>query len=307
MRHALAQPAHNARRRPKASHILATSGDLPGFFLKRVVMRKRYCLLVLALPLFVLPATAAEQPGLGLGFLIGKKTESLIPLLAREKDFLELMLGPDKVRYVRMLKPPARAMCVSESLAGVSNTVQILRDAAIPSERVYIAYNPEPRPPGARQCTPKEELDDYLASIKKARGIIGDYGAPLIMGPGLIVMAKQEHLYSELARHCDAWMIQSQRLQIDDVSTRKPVTADQYRASIRRIVEMLKKGNPRIQVFVQIIPLQSTPELRQTFTAERIASFLGAIGDLADGAKIYGGNDELISEVFSILRPAKPH
>jgi hypothetical protein len=126
-----------------------------------------------------------------------------------------MMLGPEKVRYIRSLKPPARAMCISESLEGVARAVKILQEANIEPERVYIAYNPEPRPPGARQCTPREELDDYLGSLKKARELVKDYGAPLIMGPGLIEMAKREHLYPEMAKHCDIWMIQTQRLQLD--------------------------------------------------------------------------------------------
>jgi hypothetical protein len=61
------------------------------------------------------PQPRVPEP-LGVGFLIGKGTEELIPLLSREKDFLELMLGPEKIRYIGMLKQPARAMCISESL-----------------------------------------------------------------------------------------------------------------------------------------------------------------------------------------------
>ena len=126
-------------------------------------------------------SAAADGPGarqaekgsrLGVGFLIGRTTEGLIPLLRADKDFLEMMLGPDKIRYVRALKPPVRAMCISESLEGVAKTVKLLKDAGIGPERVYVAYNPEPRPPGARQGTPREELDDYLGSLKKARELV---------------------------------------------------------------------------------------------------------------------------------------
>jgi len=137
--------------------------------------------------------------------------------------------------------------------------------------------------------------------VKKARRIVNEYGAPLIMGPGLIEMAKREHLYPELAACCDIWMIQTQRLQIDWQSG-QPVTADRYRAEVKRIVELLSKGNPRIQVFVQIIPLQATPERKKAFTAERLVSYLRAVEDLVDAAKIYGGNTELIAEIFERLR-----
>ena len=151
----------------------------------------------------------------GVGFLIGRTTDSLVPLLQTDKDFLEMMLRPDKGRHIRALPPPARAMCICLSLAGVAKTVNLLQEAKIGPDRVYVAYNPEPRPPRARQATPREELDDYAGSLKKARELVKDYGAPLIMGPGLNAMASREHLYPELAKHCDIWMIQTQRLQLD--------------------------------------------------------------------------------------------
>lgn len=251
------------------------------------------------------PWPGGEGSRLGVGFLIGKGTEELIPLLSHEKDFLEMMLGPEKVRYIAELKPPARAMCISESLEGVARAVKILQEANIDPERVYIAYNPEPRPPGARQCTPREELDDYLGSVKKARALVKDYGAPLIMGPGLIEMAKREELYPEMAQHCDIWMIQTQRLQLDP-DTGEPTSAQRYRGEVKRIVELLRQGNPNIQVFVQIIPLQATPERREAFTAERLTSYLLAVEDLVDAAKIYGGNTELIAEVIQRLRKNRP-
>jgi hypothetical protein len=253
---------------------------------------------------------AAVQPSdsegsrLGVGFLIGKGTEELVPLLSREKDFLELMLGPEKLRYIGKLQPPARAICISESLEGVSKTIKMLQKANIEPERVYIAYNPEPRPPGARQCTPREELDDYLGSAKKARALVKDYGAPLIVGPGLSEMAKREHLYPELAKHCDIWMIQTQRLQFD-LETQTARSDEQYRADVKRIVGLLRQGNPDIQVFVQIIPLQTTAERRATFTAERLVSYLLAVEDLVDAAKIYGGNTELITELIQRLRKGR--
>jgi hypothetical protein len=250
------------------------------------------------------PARGDRTRPLGVGFLIGQGTEELIPLLSGERDFLELMLGPEKLRYVRELKPPTRAMCISENLDGVARAVKILQEANVEPERVYIAYNPEPRPPGARQCTPREELDDYLGSVKKARELVKDYGAPLIMGPGLIEMAKREHLYSEMAKHCDIWMIQSQRLQLDP-ETQEPSSNERYREEIERIVRLLRQDNPEIQVFVQIIPLKATPERRAAFTAERLASYLLAVENLVDAAKIYGGDTELIAEVIQRLRKSR--
>ncbi len=90
---------------------------------------------------------------LGIGFLIGRTMDGLVPLLQTDKDFLEMILGPDKIRDIRALKPPARAMCICQSLEGMTKIVEFLRRADIGPERVYIAYNPEPRPPQARHWT----------------------------------------------------------------------------------------------------------------------------------------------------------
>lgn len=269
-----------------------------------------------ALALFLVagtpPAPSAAAPGpdsrpagkasrLGVGFLIGRTTDAIVPLLQTDKDFLEMMLGPGKIRHIQSLLPPARAMCVCQSLDGVAKTVALLQEAKIGSQRVYIAYNPEPRPPQARQCTPREELDDFVGSLQKARALVKNYGAPLVMGPGLAEMAKREHLYPELARHCDIWMIQTQRLQLDP-QTGTPVSPERYREQVQRIVALLQQGNPDIRVFVQIIPLQATDERKAFFTAERIVSYLRAVEDLVESAKIYGGNTELIAEVVNRLR-----
>jgi putative CocE/NonD family hydrolase len=238
---------------------------------------------------------------LGVGFLIGRSTEPLVPLLEGDRDFLEMMLGPGKIRYIRALKPPVRALCICESLESVAKTVTLLREAEIGPERVYLAYNPEPRPPGARQCTPREELDDYLGSLQKARQVVKDYGAPLIMGPGLSEMTKREHLYPALAQHCDIWMIQTQRLQLDP-QTGTPSSPQRYREEVKRIVGLLRRGNPGIRIFVQVIPLQATAERKAFFTAERVAAYVLAVADLVDSAKIYGGNAELIAEVVKRVR-----
>jgi len=278
-------------------------------------MNTRTSLLVAVLALFAAVAAAFQPTSpdegktspagggsrLGVGFLIGRATEGLIPLLEKDGDFLEMMLGPDKIRYVRGLKPSVRAMCVSQSLEGVASTIRLLKEAEVEPDRVYIAYNPEPRPPRARQSTPREELDDYLGSLKKARELAKEYGAPLIAGPGLSEMSRREHLYAEMARHCDIWMIQTQRLQVDP-QTGEPVSPERYRKEVERIVGLLRKGNPDIRVFVQVIPLQATAERREFFTAERMAAYLLAVEGLVDSAKIYGGNAELITEVVSRLR-----
>jgi hypothetical protein len=251
-------------------------------------------------------ATAVEPPPteqptepLGVGFLIGQGTMELIPLLNSDGDFLEMVLGLAKIQYVRELEPPARAMCVEGSLAGVARTVALLQDAGIAADRAYIAYNPEPRPPGAPQWTPRDEMDDMPGSLRKARALLADYPAELVMGPGLRQMSSQEHLYPELARLTDIWMIQSQRLQVD-IDTGRKVTPTEYRAAVERIVSMLRKGNPQIRVFIQIIPL--TQVVTTPYTAEELVELVFAVEDLVESVKIYGGDTELIRTVIERVR-----
>jgi hypothetical protein len=242
-----------------------------------------------------------ERPpsSLGVGFLIGQGTMELIPLLNSGADFLEMVLGPEKVRYVHELEPPARAMCVEGSLDGLARTVALLQEAGIEPDRVYIAYNPEPRPPGAPQWTPRDEVDDMPGSLKKARALLADYPALLVMGPGLMQMASKEHLYPELARLTDIWMIQSQRLQVDAATGRK-VTPAEYREQVERIVGMLREGNPQIRVFIQVIPL--TQVVTTPYTAEELVALVLAVEDLVESVKIYGGDTELIRTVIQRVR-----
>ncbi len=241
---------------------------------------------------------------LGIGFLIGKDTAKITPLLAAENDFLEMVLGPDKVSSIQALRPPARAMCISLSLQGIAGAVAILKEAGVPPERVLIAYNPELRQTQA--VTPPEELADLPGSILQARRLLADYPAQLVVGPGLSQMQRQEDLYPELARCCDAWMIQSQSLQLDPQSG-LPVTPGEYRRQVQRIVDLLRRGNPQVRVYVQIIPGAWTHQATVNFTAELTVSYLEAVADLVVGAALYGGDAALISDIIRRLRGGEVH
>jgi hypothetical protein len=246
------------------------------------------------------PVPTDRGPGsTGVGFLLGDGTMPLIPLLDSEGDFLEMVLGPGKLRYALELEPPARVMGIEGSVEGVARSIALLEEAGIAPSRVYIAYNPEPRPPGAPQWTPPDEVNDLAGSLRKVRALLQDYPAELIMGPGLSQMFGQEHLYPELARLADIWMIQSQRLQVDAATGRK-VTPAEYRAQVSRIVGMLRQGNPRIRVFIQIIPL--TRVVTTPYTAEELAELVFAVEDLVESVKIYGGDTSLIREVIGRVR-----
>jgi hypothetical protein len=253
--------------------------------------------------------TAGDRPTasrLGIGFLWTRRSQRVAGKLTSERDFVDLILGPGKLDVFETVKPPVRVACIARSLErndarpfpGVRETIEILRRARIAPERVIISYNPE-RQPG----TPTQEMDELVASARRARQMARAYGAPLLVAPGLRDMQRREHLYPELARHCDIWMIQSQRLQLDPV-TRKPASPVEYRQSVKRIVHRLREGNPDIRVFVQVV---TTAERgKSAMTAEQITAYARAVEDLADAVRIYGGSEELLSQIIERLGAPVP-
>jgi hypothetical protein len=128
------------------------------------------------------------------------------------------------------------------------------------------------------------------------------YGAPLLVGPGLRDMQKREHLYPDLAKTCDIWMIQSQRLQLDE-ATRQPVDVTLYREKVKTIVDSLRAGNPKIRIYVQLVT--TAERATTTLTAPQIAAFARSVEDLVDAVRIYGAKRELLEEVIAELRPAR--
>ena len=245
---------------------------------------------------------AAET--LGIGFLWTRQSQEVAGNLTSENDFVDLILGPGKLDVFQEVKPPVRVACIARSLErnstrpfpGLRETVELLRKAGVPPKRVIIAYNPE-RQPG----TPTQEMDALVTSARRAAEMAQAYGAPLLIGPGLREMQKREDLYAELAKHCDIWMIQSQRLQLDPV-TRKPVRPAAYRASVQRIVDRLHEGNPKIRIIVQLV---STAERgASVLSAAEIVAFARSVEDLVDAVRIYGGSKQLLEETIERLRGA---
>lgn len=251
-------------------------------------------------------ATAAgpnEKPSpLGIGFLWTANSERVVDRLTSEKDFVDVILGPGKLDVFQKVKPPARVLCIARSLEknearpfpGIKETIETLKKADIPKKRVVITYNPEGQP-----GTPKEEFRDLVASCRKAKELADEYGAPLMVGPGLRDMMTREDLYPELAKTCDMWMIQSQRLQLDE-ATRRPVAVASYREKVKRIVEKLREGNPGIQIFVQLVTTAERGSV--TLSADQIAAFSRSIEDLVDAVRIYGAPPELLEGIFKELR-----
>ena len=116
-------------------------------------------------------------------------------------------------------------------------------------------------------------------------------------------MQGREHLYPELAKTCDIWMIQSQRLQLDE-ATRKPVEVGVYREKVKRIVDKLREGNPKIRVFVQLVTTAERGTV--VLSAEQIVGFARSIEGLADAVRIYGAPAELLNQIIERLRGPVP-
>lgn len=245
---------------------------------------------------------AAPTPTLGVGFLWMPQNEQAAGRLTSENDFVDLILGGGKIDVFEKVKPPVRVVCLTRSLErnearpfpGLKETIEMLQAGGIDPERAIVGYNPE-RQPG----TPSGEMDELVESVHRAQTMARAYGAPLLVGPGLRDMQSREHLYPELAKHCDIWLIQSQRLQMDPES-RHVFTPAEYRAKVEEIVESLRRGNPEIRVFVQVLASGRRDE--ELFTAEQVVAYARAIEDLVDAVRIYGGSAELVNEVITRLR-----
>lgn len=262
------------------------------------------CGLALTLPLMAIAQEAPPEagPAPGLGFLWYARSEQVAERLESERDFVDLILGGDKLRVFEEVQPPVSVVCLSLALRrhdarpfpGVAETIEMLRTASVDPERVIIGYNPE-RAPG----TTVEEMDNLLESVQTARAMADEFGSPLLAGPGLREMRQHEELYPELAKHCDIWLIQSQSLQMH--ISRELKTPEEYREGVERIVKMLHEGNPEIKVFVQIVA-SGKPDT-DLFTAEELVERIRAIEDLAHAIRIYGGSPELLNEIIDLLRP----
>lgn len=252
------------------------------------------------------PQSTKVRSPLGIGFLWTTQSDRVVSRLDGTRDFVDVILGPGKLDVIQQVRPPARVACIARSLEkdpsrpfpGLKETIATLRRAKVSPDRVILAYNPESQP-----GTPAAEIRELVASCRKAKELARNYGAPLLVGPGLREMSKREELYPELAKTCDIWLIQSQRLQLDEV-TRKPVPVAQYREQVKRITVALRRGNPRLRVFVQLV---ATAERGSTvLSAPQVAAFARSVEDLVDAVRIYGAPGDQLRAIIDELRGPVP-
>ena len=96
------------------------------------------------------------------------------------------------------------------------------------------------------RSTPEGEWKNIIDSTLKAREIADQYNKLLAMAPGFKLMSENEEKYPEMASLSDIWVLQTQRLQIHPPGT-------EYRQEVKRIVDLIKSGNPDIIIWAQIV------------------------------------------------------
>jgi hypothetical protein len=187
------------------------------------------------------------------------------------------------------------------SLQQMRETISTLKESGI--KCAYLAYNPE-----QNQRIPRAELDDFVGSVKKAKELASAYGAPLVVGPGMRFMMSREGDYAKAAPNADVWVIQSQRFQIDR-DTSKHTPPEEYRKNVQRIVNLIHEGNPKTNIWVQIIICPGA-RAGNDFSAEEIMRLARAIEDIVDAVRIYTAGaakgTETLKEVIRLLRAPTP-
>ncbi|HPA17615.1 MAG TPA: hypothetical protein PLU30_07690 [Verrucomicrobiae bacterium] len=236
---------------------------------------------------------------LGIGFGLGRDTGDLATTMRGENDFVDTMArGAGLKEMKRLTAHGVKVASVFLSLAQMRETISSLKGADI--RCAYLAYNPE-----QNQRTPSGELDDFVGSVRTAKELAKAYGAPLVVGPGMRFMTTREQDYAKAAQYADAWLIQSQRFQIDR-DTSRHASPDEYRKSVGRVVDLIHRGNPKTKIWVQIIVC---PGARpgNDFSPAEIVSLARAIEDIVDAVRIYTAGaargTETLKEVIRLLRP----
>jgi hypothetical protein len=128
------------------------------------------------------------------------------------------------------------------------------------------------------QQTPAQEKNDPIAATQKAAELAHKYGKLLQMAPPGVAKG-QEVLYPKIAAYADLWMIQSQRLQIDNPP------GEVYQKWVQDTVNLIRSGNPKIIIWVQI---SLTPGQRtKILSADDFLAYRQTIVNLVEGVFIF--------------------
>jgi hypothetical protein len=153
------------------------------------------------------------------------------------------------------------------SLASLQTKAERARENALPYE--VLAYGLE-----TNKSTPDEEWSNLIESTNSAAAIADEYNKLLAMGPGFRLMSQNEDKYAPMASMADIWILQTQQLQRDPPGL-------SYREEVQRIVNLIRNGNPDIQIWAQItFPPDQVPDTEEWLEYHQL------ITDLVDGTYI---------------------
>jgi len=127
---------------------------------------------------------------------------------------------------------------IAPSLADLEDMAKKAKENNIPYEA--LGYDLEE---GAN--VPSSEYNDPLGSGEAARALADKYRKQLVMLPALSLMTKNSDLYSPMAALSDAWMIQTQDLQV--------LPPEEYRHQVEQIIQLIRSGHADLPVYAQIV------------------------------------------------------
>jgi polyhydroxybutyrate depolymerase len=248
------------------------------------------------------PSAGAVDGGtrrpMGIGFGLGRGTGELAAAMTNENDFVDTMArAAGLAEMKRLSERGVKVSSVFLSLGQMRETISTLKANGLRCD--YLAYNPEQTP-----RIPRAELDDFVGSVRQAKELAAAYGAPLVVGPGMLFMTDREDDYARAAPHADVWLIQSQRFQIDKETGRRAMR-DEFSRNVCRIAELVHRGNPKTKIWVQIIVCPGArPE--NEFTAAEITALAQSLEGVADAVRLYTAGAtrglETLKEVIGLLR-----
>lgn len=247
--------------------------------------------------------TSASAASLGITVPIRNDTDDIYPSLS-SKSMVDVMVKSSNVQILKDIQSePYDIMCIALSLSNIEDTIDITDANGVHCD--YIGYNPE-----QNGKTPQDELDNFIDTITTAKSMAEAYGALLLVGPGYGYMStpEQEALYDEAAQIADAWMLQSQTMQLFG---RTRYTPEQYQTAVMRVLNKLYAGNPNLDVWVQLSVTPPGPGgLEDPFSATDIYEYADIISDSITGIRVYDNSDpirpETLRQVVAAIEPSVP-
>ena len=209
------------------------------------------------------PPTVSPLTGCRLGTGLNLRSAPIIlanseqPALVMAPNYrLAETYFPDLEGWIRVLGAPS---------------LDLLEQRAQRAQQSGLAYEALGYGLEAGKSTPEEEWLDIVAATEQARDVADRYDKLLVMGPGFRLMSENEDKYPAMAALSDIWILQTQRLQILGAG-------ELYRQEVERIVDLIRAGNPNIQIWAQITLLPDRDP-----DAEEWLTWRHAIDDLVDG------------------------